>query len=51
MKLSQALKYGGIAVGIIAALTMVSQHPINVLILGLGAAVYFAGVYFAKKGK
>lgn len=51
MKLSQILKYAGIAVGVIAALTLVSRHPINVLILGLGAVAYFAGVWFAKKGK
>lgn len=51
MKLSQILKYVGIVVGIIAALTLVSRHPVNILILGIGATVYFAGVWLAKKGK
>jgi hypothetical protein len=51
MKLSAALKIGGIVLGAIAALTIVSKHPINILIIGVGAVVYFAGNYFARKGK
>lgn len=51
MKLSQILKYGGIVAGVIAALTLVSQHPIHILVLGACAAVYFAGVWLAKQGR
>lgn len=51
MKLSQYLKYGGITVGIIAILTLVSNSPINVAFIVLGAAIYFAGKWFDKQGK
>ena len=51
MKLSGILKVAGIAVGVIAALTLVSRHPINILILGLSALTYFVGAWFARKGQ
>jgi len=49
--LSSIFTYLGIIIGIIAALTLISRHPINILILGISAAIYFAGVKIAKKGK
>jgi len=51
MKLSQILKIAGVLIGVIAALTLVSLHPINILCLGIGAVIYLAGVWFKKKGK
>ena len=58
MKLSEILKYSGITVGAIATLVLVFslvgelvKHPINVIIIGIGAATYFAGKSLAKKGK
>jgi len=51
MKLNQILKFVGIIIGTISALTLISQHPINILILGIGVAIYFAGNSLKKKGK
>jgi small-conductance mechanosensitive channel len=51
MKLSKILKYVGIIVGVLAALTLVSKSPINILILGLGALSYFIGVWLDKGKK
>lgn len=51
MKLSEILKYSGIVIGIVAALSLVSKHPILIFIMGIGAASYFAGKYYDKQGK
>ena len=51
LKFSQYLKYGGIVVGIIAVLTLISRAPVNVAFIGLGAAIYFAGKWYDKQGK
>ena len=49
--LDKILKIIGIAIGAITALTLVSRHPIQIGILGLGTVIYFAGVYLKKKTK
>ena len=51
MKLSQIWKYGGLGIGIVAMLALVSQHPLHVAFIGIGAVVYFVGKYFEKEGK
>ena len=49
--IGRILRVVGIAIGIITALTLVSQHPIQIGILGLSAVVYFVGMYLKKKAK
>jgi hypothetical protein len=39
------LEIGGIVVGVVAALVLVTQHPIHIVVLGLGAAIYFVGQF------
>jgi hypothetical protein len=58
MKLSQILKYSGIAVGGIAAirivlalLSLILVYKAALIIMGIGALVYFVGVWFKKAGK
>lgn len=58
MKLSQILKYSGIAVGglaairiIIALLSLILVHKVALIIMGIGALAYFIGVWFKKQGK
>ena len=42
------VQIGGIVVGAIAALVLVQQHPIHIILLGVGAAMYFAGQFMKK---
>ena len=51
MKISQILKLVGPALGVISVLTIISKHPWIVTLALLGSVIYFAGVYYAKKGK
>lgn len=51
MKLSTILKLVGPAIGIIAALSLISNYPITIGVMLIGVATYFAGVYYKKKGK
>jgi len=51
MKTSKILKYVGIVIGAIFTLTLVSQHPVIVLMIGLGALSYFVGQWLDKQGK
>jgi hypothetical protein len=58
MKLSQILKYSGIVVGGIAAirivlalLSLILVYKAALIIMGIGALVYFVGVWFKKAGK
>ena len=51
MKLNQILNYAGFGIGAIALLTLVSRHPINISFVALGWVIWFAGNWFAKKGK
>lgn len=39
------LEVGGIVVGIIAALVLITQHPIHIIVLGIGTAIYFVGQF------
>lgn len=55
LKLSQYLKYGGIIVGAIGALRiifaeleLILQHPVSLIIMGIGAAIYFGGLWEAR---
>lgn len=58
MLLSQKLKYIGIVIGAIAAifiivalLSLILNHKVALIFLGLGALVYFIGVWLKKQGK
>lgn len=58
MKLSEKLKYIGIVIGVIAAifiivalLSLILTHKVALIFLGLGALVYFIGVWLKKQGK
>jgi hypothetical protein len=58
MKLSQVLKYSGKVVGGIAAifiiwalLDLILVQKVALIFLGLGAVVYFIGVWLKKQGK
>ena len=58
MKLSQKLKYAGIVLGVVAlvrlvyvALSTILTSWIALIVLGLGAIVYFVGKWYAKKEK
>ena len=51
IKVSAYLKFAGIAIGAIATLTLVAKHPVHVGMIIAGAAVYFIGEYFSKKGE
>lgn len=62
LKLSQYLKIGGVVLGGLGALkilfaeiesllTILSVHWICLIVVGLGAAVYFAGVWEASHEK
>jgi hypothetical protein len=51
MELSKILIYSGITIGVISTLTLVSLHPIHILVIGIGAVIYFAGKYYDRKGK
>jgi hypothetical protein len=44
------MKYGSIVAGAIVAITLVSKHPVPIILLGLCAAVYFVGEAI-EKGK
>ena len=55
MKLSQILKYAGIAIGALAALKIIyaeieviKEHYAALIVMAVGCAVYFAGVWEAK---
>jgi len=58
MKLSQILKYSGIVLGglaaikiILALLSLILLHKVALIVLGIGALIYFIGVWLKKKGK
>lgn len=58
MKVSEILKYSGKAIGVIAALfiivallNLILAHKIALIFLGIGAIVYFIGVWLKKQGK
>lgn len=58
MKISQILKYSGIVLGglaalklVFVALSLITQHPVAIVILGLGALAYFIGVWLSKQDK
>ena len=58
MKLSQILKYSGIVVGSIAAIriifalfALILVHKVALVFLGIGALVYFIGVWLKKQDK
>jgi len=58
MKLSQILKYSGIAIGgiaairiIIALLSLILAYKVALIFMGIGALAYFIGVWFKKAGK
>lgn len=55
LKLSQYLKYGGIILAVLGALRIVFaelelilQHPISLIIVGIGVAIYFGGAWEAR---
>lgn len=55
LKLSEILKYAGIGIGalgglkiIFAELALILEHPIALIIMGIGAVTYFVGVWEAK---
>lgn len=50
VKLSMYFKLGGIVVGAISAVTLISKYPFHVGFLALGAAIYFVGEYLQKQG-
>ena len=37
------IKYSSIIVGAVVAITLVSKHPVPIILLGICAAVYFIG--------
>lgn len=39
------LQIAGVVVGVVAALVLVTQHPVHIVVLGIGAAIYFAGQF------
>jgi len=51
MKISSIFKIGGIGIGVIALISLVSLHPIHISVIGIGALIYFVGAYFKRKGK
>jgi hypothetical protein len=58
MKLSQILKIAGSVVGGLAGIVLVInlfqailQHPLLDVLIVIGALAYFAGKFYAKKGK
>ena len=44
------IKYSSIAVGAIVGITLVSKHPVPIVLLGICAGVYFLGEAI-EKGK
>lgn len=55
IKLSQVLKYAGYGIAgigairiVFAELSLILAHPICLITIGIGALVYFAGVWEAK---
>lgn len=42
------VKLAGIVIGGIGALVLLLNHPVYVIAIALGAAVYFVGEYFVK---
>jgi hypothetical protein len=44
------IKYGSIVAGAIVAVTLVSKHPVPIVLLGICAAAYFVGEAI-EKGK
>jgi hypothetical protein len=42
------LQVGGVVLGAITALLLVTRHPVLVGLLALGAALYFVGEYVKK---
>lgn len=55
MKLSQILKYSGIVIGALGALfivyaeiNVIKEHYIALIVMGVGAVVWFVGVWEAK---
>jgi len=47
--INQGLVYGGSIIAIISALTLVSKHPINIVIMALGVCLYLLGKKVVKK--
>lgn len=55
LKLSQYLKLGGIGIGalgsfiiVYAEINVIKEHPIALIIMGVGALVWFAGAWEAR---
>jgi hypothetical protein len=42
------LQVGGIVLGAVVAVTLVTIHPIPIVLLGIGAGLYFVGDYLKK---
>jgi len=47
--LGMYLKIGGIVEGVVIAILLLKWHPVLVILLALGAGIYFVGDYISKK--
>ena len=47
--LKQGLVWGGATIAIISALALISQHPIIIIIMGIGVCAYLQGKKEDKK--
>jgi len=46
METKLIVKVVGVVIGAIATILLVTQHPVHVVVIALGAAVYFVGDKF-----
>lgn len=47
-EIGQYVKIGGIVVGALTVVVFVVNHPVPIILLGVGAAMYFVGEYLQK---
>ena len=48
LEIGQYMRIIGIGIGIFTAIILVKQHPIPIILLAIGAGIYFVGDYLTR---